>query len=144
MDEPGGPVTRFDGVRVAASEYQPVWLKSLADDVTLEGSAMDGVVQGAEGVRSIVTFIRTLYDKQEFKFAGPYGENGFLEDYTAWVRGGEQLGNVVLITRNAAGQAQHIAANYRPRSTLLLLSRLIGEHFAGTPYAEHFATSAPE
>ena len=144
MDEPGAPVTRFDGVRVAASEYQPVWLKSLADDVTLEGSAMDGVVQGAEGVRSIVTFIRTLYDKQEFKFAGPYGENGFLEDYTAWVRGGEQLGNVVLITRNAAGQAQHIAANYRPRSTLLLLSRLIGEHFAGTPYAEHFATSAPE
>ena len=138
MDEPGGPVTRFDGVRVAASEYQPVWLKSLADDVTLEGSAMDGVVQGAEGVRSIVTFIRTLYDKQEFKFAGPYGENGFLEDYTAWVRGGEQLGNVVLITRNAAGQAQHIAANYRPRSTLLLLSRLIGEKLAGTPYAEQF------
>ena len=142
MDEPGGPVTRFDGVRVAASEYQPVWLKSLADDVTLEGSAMDGVVQGAEGVRSIVTFIRTLYDKQEFKFAGPYGENGFLEDYTAWVRGGEQLGNVVLITRNAAGQAQHIAANYRPRTTLLLVSRLVGDHFAGTPYGEHFATSA--
>jgi hypothetical protein len=30
-------------------------------------------------------------------------------------------------------------ANYQPRSTLLLLSRLIGEHFAGTPYGEHFA-----
>jgi hypothetical protein len=24
------------------------------------------------------------------------------------------------------------------------LSRLIGEHFAGTPYGEHFASSAPE
>jgi hypothetical protein len=24
------------------------------------------------------------------------------------------------------------------------LSRLIGEQLAGTPYAEHFATSAPE
>ena len=83
------------------------------------------------------------YDSQEFNFAGPYGENSFLEDYTAWVRG-EQLGNVVLVTRNAAGQAQHVVANYRPRSTLLLLSRLIGEHFAGTPYGEHFATSAPE
>jgi len=41
---------------------------------------------------------------QEFNFAGPYGENGFLEDYTAQVRGGGQIGNVVLITRNAAGQ----------------------------------------
>src|SRR5499427_5093055 len=137
-------VTRFDGVRVPATDYYPAWLDSLADDVTIEGSAMNGVVQGAEAVRSIVTYIRTLYDSQEFNFAGPYNENGFLEDYTAQVRGGEQIGNVVLVTRNAAGQAQHIVANYRPRTTLLLLSRLVGEHFAGTPYGEHFATSAPE
>ena len=80
-------VTRFDGVRVPAADYHPVWLNSLADDVTIEGSAMNGVVQGAEAVRSIVTYIRTLYDDQEYNFAGPYGENGFLEDYTAWVRG---------------------------------------------------------
>src|SRR5262252_5728405 len=133
-------LTRFDGVRVAATDYRPVWINSLADDVTIEGSAMDGVAHGAEAVRSIVTYIRTLYDRQEFDFAGPYGEDGFLEDYTAWV-GGEPLGNVILITRNAAGQAQHIVANYRPRTTLLRLSRLIGEHFAGTPYGEHFATS---
>jgi hypothetical protein len=133
-------VTRFDGVRVPATDYRPVWLDSLADDVTLEGSAMNGFVQGPEAVRTIVTYIRTLYDDQQFNFAGPYGENGFLEDYTARVRGGELIGNVVLVTRNAAGQAQHIVANYRPRSTLLLLSRLIGEHFAGTPYGEHFTT----
>jgi hypothetical protein len=136
-------VTRFDGVRVPATDYHPVWLNSLADDVTIEGSAMNGVAQGAEAVRTIVAYIRTLYDSQEFNFAGPYGDNGFLEDYTAWVRG-ERLGNVVLVTRNAAGQAQHIVASYRPRSTLLLLSRLIGEHFASTPYGEHFASSAPE
>lgn len=90
-----------------------------------------------------MTYIRTLYDDQEFNFAGAYGENGFMEDYTAQVRA-EQLGNVVLVTRNAAGKAQHIVANYRPRSTLLLLSRLIGVHFAGTPYGGYFASSAPE
>ena len=60
-------------------------------------------------------------------------------DYTARVRG-EQLGNVVLVTRNAAGQAQHIVANYRPRTTLLLVSRLVGEHFSGPPAA---STSPP-
>jgi hypothetical protein len=136
-------ITRFDGVRVLAADYQPVWITSLADDVTLEGSAMNGVVHGPEAVRSIVTFIRTLYDSQEFKFAGPYGEASFLEDYTAHVRG-QELGNVVLVTRNAAGQAQHIVANYRPRTTLLLVSRLIGEHFADTPYGEHFASGALE
>jgi hypothetical protein len=86
----------------------------LADDVTIEGSAMNGVVQGADAVRSIVAYIRTLYDSQEFNFAGPYGEDGFLEDYTARVRG-ELIGNVVLVTRNAVGQAQRIVAN--PRSS---------------------------
>ena len=133
-------VTRFDGVRVLASEYRPVWLDNLADDVIIEGSAMDGVAQGAETVRSLVSYVRTLYDSQEFKFAGSYGEDGFLEDYTASVRG-QLLGNVVLITRNSAGQAQHVVVNYRPRSNMLLLSRLIGDHFAGTSYGKHFATS---
>ena len=70
---------------------------------------------------------------QEFNFAGRCGENGFLEDYTAQVRGGGQIGNVVLVTRNAAGQAQHIVANYRPRTTLLHLSRLIGENSPAPP-----------
>jgi len=33
-------ITRFDGVRVPATDYgHPVWLDSLADDVTIEGSA---------------------------------------------------------------------------------------------------------
>ena len=110
----------------------------MADDATVEGSLLDGAVQGAEAVRSVVLTIRSMYDRQEFKFAGPYGDKGYLEDYTAWVRG-EPIGNVVQIFRNDAGQTQHIVGNYRPRSTLLLLSQLVGEHFAGTPSGEHFA-----
>ena len=122
--------------------YYPEWLDNLASDATLEGSAMDGFVQGADAARTVLVYIRSLYDYQKFNFAGPYGENGWLEDYTAGVRG-EPIGNVTLVTRNSAGQAQHIVGNYRPRSTLLLLSRLIGEHFAGTPYGEHFLASEP-
>jgi hypothetical protein len=45
------------------------------------------------------------------------------------------------VTRNTAGQAQHIVANYRPRSSLLLLSRLVDEKLAGTTLARHFAAS---
>jgi hypothetical protein len=121
----------------ALADYYPAWLDSLAGDVTLEGSAMDGFVQGAEAVRTVLVQIRALYDYQELHFAGPYGDNGWLEEYTAGVRG-EPIGNVTLVTRDAAGQAQQIVGNYRPRSALLLLSRLIGEKLVGTPYAEHF------
>jgi hypothetical protein len=71
----------------AFKDYYPAWLDNMADDATLEGSMLDGVVQGAEAVRSVVVTIRSLYDRQQHKFAGPYGDNGFLEDYVAEVRG---------------------------------------------------------
>jgi hypothetical protein len=100
--------------------YYPAWLDNLAADATLEGSMMDGVVQGAEAVRTVVASIRALYDYQKFSFAGPYGDNGWLEDYAAAVRG-EPLSNVTLVAFNPAGQAQRVVGNYRPRSALLLL-----------------------
>ena len=119
----------------ALKDYYPAWLDNMADDATVEGSMLDGVVQGAEAVRSVVLTIRSLYDRQEHKFAGPYSNNGFLEDYVAEVYG-EPIGCVVLVTYNAAGQTQHVVASYRPRSSLLLFSRLLGEKFAGTAIAK--------
>ena len=124
----------------ALKDYYPAWLDNMADKATVEGSMLDGVVQGAEAVRSVVLTIRSLYDRQEHKFAGPYTNNGFLEDYVAEVHG-EPIGCVVLVTYNAAGQTQHVVASYRPRSSLLLLSRLVGEKLAGTTLARHFAAS---
>ena len=124
-------------------DYFPAWVNNMADDATVEGSRLDGAVQGAEAVRSVVLTIRSLYDRQEHKFAGPYGDNGFLEDYVAAVHG-EPIGCVVLVTRNAGGQTQHVVASYRPLRSLQLFSRLLHEKFAGSPIAEHFAASAPE
>lgn len=34
--------------------YYPAWLDNLADDVTLEASAMDGTARGADDVRAIL------------------------------------------------------------------------------------------
>ena len=124
----------------ALKDYFPAWVNNLADDATVEGSMLNGAVQGADAVRSIVLTIRSLYEQQEFKFAGPCGDNSFLEDYVAKVQG-EPIGCVVLVTRNAAGQTQHVVASYRPLSSLLLFSRVLREKFAGTPIAEHFAAS---
>ena len=125
----------------ALADYYPAWLDDLADDATVEGSMLDGAVQGAEAVRTIVVTIRSLYgDSQEFHSVGPYGENGWLEDYIAQV-GGKPIGCVNLVTRNTARETQHIVASYRPRSSVLAFSRLLGKELADTPYAEHFATS---
>jgi hypothetical protein len=117
--------------------YYPEWLDKLADDVTLEAPAMNGSAHGAEAVRAIVVEARKLYEFQDFNFTGSYGDDGFLEDYTSRVHG-EPISVIVTVTRNAAGKAQHIVVNHRPRNSLLLFSRLMHEKFAGTPIAEHF------
>ena len=124
----------------ALKDYDPAWVNNIADDATVEGSMLNGTVQGADAVRSVVLTIRSLYEHQEFKFAGAYGDNGFLEHYVAKVNG-EPIGCVVLVTRNAAGQTQHVVASYRPLKSLLLFARMLREKFAGTPIAEHFAAS---
>ena len=122
--------------------YYSWWLDNLAVDATLEGAAMDGAAQGAEAVRSIAVTVRQIYEDQEFSFAGDYGDDGFLELYTAQVRG-EPTGVVVTVTSNAAGEAQHVVVNHWPRSSVLLVSRLLGEKFAGTNLAKHFLASKP-
>ena len=117
--------------------YYPEWLDNLADDVTMEAAAMDGTAHGAEDVRSIVVTAKELYENQQFKFAGPIGDYGFLEDYTTDVRG-EHISVIVAVAFNADGKTQHIVVNHRPRSALLSFSRVMLEKFAGTPLAKHW------
>ena len=121
--------------------YYPKWVDNLADDATLEGSMLDGIVQGGAAVRSVVVAIRSLYDRQAHKFAGPCGKNSFLEDYVAEVRG-KPIGCVLLASFNAAGKTQHVVASYRPRSSVVFFARLLAEKFAGTPIAKNFASES--
>jgi hypothetical protein len=73
----------------------------------------------------------------------PYGDNGFLEDYTAQVpRRAHRL--AVLVTSNAAGHTQHIAANYRPRSSLLLMSRYWARSSPAPPMPSTSSPASPE
>ena len=117
--------------------YYPAWLDNLADDVTGEGPAWDGVIQGAAAVHEVVVAAKEIYEFQEFDYAGPCGENRFLEDYSSSVRG-MPTDVVVLVTFNSAGQTERVVVNHRPRSSVLLLSREMLARFAGTPLAKHW------
>ena len=69
------------------------------------------------------------------------GARASIEDYTTQIRG-EPFGAIGVVKRNAAGQTEHIIINQRPRSTLLLVSRLLAAKFAGTPLAGYFLAGA--
>lgn len=117
--------------------YYPLWLDNLADDVSLEAAAMDGVARGAEDVRAVMVVAREQYENQLFSYAGPCGDYGFAEDYVADVRG-VSTRVIVLVTYNDAGQTHRIVVNHRPRSALLSFSRLMLEKFSGTTLAKHW------
>ena len=123
-----------------AHDYYPWWLDNLADDVTGEGAAMQGILHGAEAVRRLVLDARQLYKHQEFQYTGDYGDDSFLEEYTCEIEG-EPTRVVVTVKRNSTGKAQHLVVNHRPRSSVLLFARLMGEKYAGTPLAKYFITS---
>jgi hypothetical protein len=119
------------------TEYYPWWLDNLADDVTGAGAAIEGTLHGAENVRRVVLDARELHEQHEFHFTGDYGDKGFLEEYTCLIQGAPTSA-VVTVHRNVAGKAQHIVVNHRPRSSVLLFARLMGEKYAGTALAKYF------
>ena len=80
-----------------------------------------------------MTYTRTLYEYQDFNHFGDYGEDGFIEDYTTQIHG-EPTGVIVTVARNAAGEAQHIVVNHRPRSSVLLLASLCAESSPAGPW----------
>jgi hypothetical protein len=117
--------------------YYPMWLDNLADDVTGEGPAWDGTIQGAQAVHEVVVAAREIYEFQDFHYAGLCAEGSFLEDYSSSVRG-VPLRVIVLINFNSAGKAHRLVVNHRPRSAVLALSRAMFERFDGTPLAKHW------
>jgi hypothetical protein len=133
---------QFGAVDPALAGYSPKWLNTMTDDVILEGSMFDGVIQGRDAVRNVVITIRACYERQQHKFAGETPA-GFVENYAAVVRG-EPIGCVLLAFRNAEGKTDRVVASYRPRSALELLSGILREKFAGQPYADQFGPGADE
>ena len=60
----GDPAGRF-------ADYYPAWVDKLAGDVTLEGSMLDGALQGPDAIRAVIGGVRELYDRQDFNSPAP-------------------------------------------------------------------------
>src|SRR6201998_4962438 len=91
-------------------DYYPHLLDNLADDVILQGAVFNGELRGAEQVGKMLSFARSLYAFQDFRFYGMRGDL-FLEDYRSRIRGSEadhpggvEIYNFVAVYFHARGQ----------------------------------------
>lgn len=116
-------------------DYYPQWLDNLADDVILQGAVFNGELRGAYDVGKMLSFARSLYAFQDFRFYGKHGDL-FLEDYRSRIRGteayhpsGVEIYNFVVVYFNDAGETNQLVMNHRPQSAALLFSSLLKKHF---------------
>ena len=116
-------------------DYYPRWLDNLADDVILQGAVFNGELRGADDVGKMLSFARSLYAFQDFRFYGMRGDL-FLEDYRSRIRGteayhptGVEIYNFVVVYFNDEGETSQLVMNHRPRSPALLFSSLLTKHF---------------
>src|SRR5690348_9163665 len=116
-------------------DYYPHWLDNLADDVILQGAVFNGELRGAAQVGKMLSFARSLYAFQDFRFYGMRGDL-FLEDYRSRIRGSEayhpggvEIYNFVVVYFNDARETSHLVMNHRPQSATLLFSSLLAAHF---------------
>lgn len=115
--------------------YYPHWLDNLADDIILQGAVFNGELRGAREVGKMLSFARSLYAFQDFRFYGSYGDL-FLEDYRSRIRGtdayrpgGVEIYNFVVVYFNDKGGTSQLVMNHRPQSAALLFSSLLAKHF---------------
>jgi hypothetical protein len=127
-------MTRLDN-QAPHLNYYPHWLDNLADDVILQGAVFNGELRGAGEVGKMLSFARSLYAFQDFRFYGMRGDL-FLEDYRSRIRGteayhpdGVEIYNFVVVYFNDKGETSQLVMNHRPQSATLLFSSLLRKHF---------------
>jgi hypothetical protein len=136
MTVPNEATHKFDN-QASHLDYYPHWLDRLADDVILQGAVFNGEVRGAQEVGKMLSFARSLYAFQDFRFYGMRGDL-WLEDYRSRIRSSEadhpsgigiEIYNFVVVYFNDAGETSQLVMNHLPQSAALLFSSLLTKHF---------------
>lgn len=103
---------------------------NLAEDVTLEGAVMNGVLQGRDAVLAQLAVVSGFYSRRIDRFSFDSGDY-HVEEYEAVVDG-RPIKATATMRRNAEGKIDAVVVNHRPLSAALTFSRLIAESPIGT------------
>ncbi|MFD3523180.1 hypothetical protein [Streptomyces sp. NPDC058653] len=98
---------------------------NLAENVTLEGAVMNGVLQGREAVLAQLAVVSGFYSERVDHFSFDSGDY-HVEEYEAVVAG-RPIRATATMHRDAAGKIDAVVVNHRPLSAVLTFSRLIAE-----------------
>jgi hypothetical protein len=101
------------------------FLEQLAEDVTVAGTIVNGVIRGREAVIAQIRATAQFYEDRVMLATFDHAE-WKVDEYRATVAGRVIYGNAMM-HRNAEGRYDRIVVNHRPLSAALTLSRLVGE-----------------
>jgi hypothetical protein len=134
---------RPEGRRAAASSREPQrrdrvasFTDNLAEDVTLEGPVMNGVLKGRGVVLAQLAVVSQFYSDRVDSFSFDHGEY-HVEEYAAVVAG-RPIKATATMHRNAEGKIDAVVVSHRPLSAALTFSRLIAESTIGAAEPDRF------
>lgn len=111
-----------------------MWLDNLADDVTPEGAAIEATVLGTDELRNSLLDARELYAQLQSSSRATTATKALSRSTPCLIQRAPTSA-VVTVSRNAGRKAQHVVVKPWSRSSAMLFARLVGEKYAGTPFA---------
>ncbi|MER7245596.1 hypothetical protein [Kribbella sp. NPDC000426] len=108
---------------------------NLAENVTLEGPVMNGVLHGREAVLAQLAVVSQFYRDRLELFSFDHGDY-HVEEYSAVVAG-RPLKATATMHRNSEGQIDSVVVSHRPLAAALTFSRLIAESTIGAAADPH-------
>ncbi|RLP73339.1 hypothetical protein D9V32_14645 [Mycetocola tolaasinivorans] len=109
---------------------------NLAEDVTLEGTVMNGVLTGRDAVLAQLAVVSQFYSERVDRFRFEH-DDYLVEEYQAVVAG-RPITATATMHRDASGRFDHVVVSHRPLSAALTFSRLIAESTLGSDTTNRF------
>jgi hypothetical protein len=110
---------------------------AFADDVVLEGSALNQPIEGRERVKAVMATASGIYDSLVFTREASNGSSTYVE-WEATAFGGIMLEGVTILTRNGHGRIVSARIHHRPLGAVLRFSAELRERLRGVIAPSHF------
>jgi hypothetical protein len=110
---------------------------AFADDVVLEGSALNQPIEGRERVKAVMATASGIYDSLVFTREASNGSSTYVE-WEATAFGGIMLEGVTILTRNDHGRIVSARIHHRPLGAVLRFSAELRERLRGVIAPSHF------
>ncbi len=122
-----------------AKKSKAAFATAFTEDVVLEATALNTPLRGRSTIEIVMEAASRIYESLVFTHDAAHGTRHYLE-WEATAFGGGKLAGVTVLTKNEAGEIEHVAIHHRPLQGALRFSAELGRRLEGLIDRGYFHT----